>query len=88
MLDTDTILEFSIGSLLLIMQGSLPSIIAAAVVGVLIALVQALTQIQDQGLPTAFKFFAVMLTLFITYSSISSSLANFSIEIFRVAEGI
>jgi len=88
MLDNDSIIEFSVGSLLLIMQGSLPSIIAAAVVGVLIALIQALTQIQDQGLPTAFKFFAVMLTLFVTYAGLSSSLANFFIEIFRVAEGI
>lgn len=88
MLDNDAIIEFSIGSLLLIMQGSLPAIVAAAGVGVLIALIQALTQIQDQGLPTAFKFFAVMLTLFITYASLSSSLANFFIEIFRVAEGI
>ena len=88
MLSNDAIVEFSVGSLLLVMEGSLPSIIAAAAVGVLIALVQALTQIQDQGLPTAFKFFAVMFTLFITYTSLSSSLSNFFIEIFRVSKGI
>lgn len=73
---------------MLILQGSLPAIIAAAVVGVLVALIQALTQIQDQGLPTAFKFFAVMLAIFVTYGAVASSLSVFALQIFDLIENI
>lgn len=73
---------------MLILQGSLPSIIAAAVVGVIVALIQALTQIQDQGLPTAFKFFAVMLAIFVTYGAVASSLSVFTVQIFDMIQRI
>jgi hypothetical protein len=45
--------------------------------------VQALTQIQDQGLPTAVKFLAVVFILFATYTSLASSLAAYTITIFN-----
>ena len=88
MLRTDDIISLAIESLMLILQGSLPAIIAAAVVGVVVALIQALTQIQDQGLPTAFKFFAVMLAIFVTYGAVASSLSVFTIQIFDMIRRI
>jgi type III secretory pathway component EscS len=51
-------------------------------------LFQALTQIQDQGLPTAVKFFAVLFVLFLTYVSASSSIASFATALFALIETI
>ncbi len=47
---------------------SAPPIILAAVVGLVIAFVQAATQLQEQTLQYVAKFFAVVLTIFVTAS--------------------
>ena len=88
MLADRDILSFASQSLNLVLTGSLPAITAAAIAGVAIALVQALTQIQDQGLPTAVKFFAVILVLFFTYVQIGSSIAVFTSTLFDMIETI
>lgn len=77
MLADKEILNLASQSLTLVLTGSLPSIAAAAIAGVAVALFQALTQIQDQGLPTAVKFFAVLFVLFVTYVSTASAIAAF-----------
>jgi len=82
------ILGLASQSLQLVLVGSLPAITAAAVAGVAVALFQALTQIQDQGLPTAIKFFAVIFVLFLTYVSIATSLATFTQSLFTMIETI
>ena len=53
-------------ALMLVLLLSLPPIITAAVVGVVVSLVQAITQIQDQTLSFAFRLVAVIITLLIT----------------------
>lgn len=88
MLGDKEILNLASQSLTLVLKGSLPSIAAAAVAGVAVALVQALTQIQDQGLPTAVKFFAVLFVLFMTYVATSSSIAAFTTTIFGLIQTI
>ncbi|MEK9823102.1 MAG: flagellar biosynthetic protein FliQ [Gammaproteobacteria bacterium] len=88
MLAERDILSLASQSLNLVLTGSLPAITAAAVAGVAIALVQALTQIQDQGLPTAVKFFAVILVLFFTYVQLGSSIAVFTSSLFDMIETI
>lgn len=88
MLGDKEILNLASQSLTLVLKGSLPSIAAAAVAGVAVALVQALTQIQDQGLPTAVKFFAVLFVLFLTYVSTSSAIAVFTTSIFNLIQTI
>ena len=88
MLADRDILSLASQSLNLVLTGSLPAITAAAIAGVAIALVQALTQIQDQGLPTAVKFFAVILVLFFTYVQIGSSIAVFTSTLFDMIETI
>ena len=47
---------------------SAPPILVAAVVGLLIAFVQAATQLQEQTLQYVAKFFAIVLTIFATAS--------------------
>lgn len=83
MLSTSEIIEFSNQTLTLVLQGSTPAMLAAAVAGIAIAVLQALTQVQDQGLPTAVKFFAVMFILYMTYMGLASSVAVFSETLFE-----
>lgn len=58
------ILTLTAHSLWLVLILSMPPIIAASVVGLLISLIQALTQIQEQTLPFAFKLVAVIISIF------------------------
>jgi type III secretion protein S len=88
MLADKEILNLASQSLTLVLSGSLPAIAAAAIAGVLVALFQALTQIQDQGLPTAVKFFAVLFVLFLTYVSNATGIASFATSLFALIETI
>jgi type III secretion protein S len=69
-------------ALWLVLILSAPPIIAASVVGLLVALVQAATQLQEQTLQYTLKFFAIVLALFATASLLASSLYRFSDRIF------
>ncbi|WP_153100000.1 type III secretion system export apparatus subunit SctS [Paraburkholderia hayleyella] len=61
---------------------SLPVILAASAVGVLMAILQALTQIQEQTLPIAIKLIAAGVTLFMTASWMGSEMFMYAISIF------
>lgn len=81
MLSADVI-SLTIDALWLVLILSAPPIIAASVVGLLVALVQAATQLQEQTLQYTLKFFAIVLALFATASLLSSSLYRFSDRVF------
>lgn len=59
-----------------------PPVVVAALVGILIAFVQAATQLQEQTFQYAAKFFAIVVTIFLTASLIGSTLFRFSDRIF------
>lgn len=59
-----------------------PPVVVAALVGVLIAFIQAATQLQEQTFQYAAKFFAIVLTIFVTASLMGSTLYRFSDRIF------
>jgi type III secretion protein S len=61
---------------------SAPPILVAAVVGLLVAFVQAATQLQEQTLPFLLKFLAIVLTLFVTASLLGSGLYQFTDRVF------
>ena len=69
-------------ALWLVLILSAPPIIVASVAGLLVAVVQAATQIQEQTLQYTLKFFAIVLTLFVTASLLASSLYRFSDRVF------
>ena len=75
---TDVTLE----ALWLVLLLSAPPVIAASVVGLLVAVVQAATQVQEQTLQYTLKFFAIVLTLFVTASLMAGSLYAFADQIF------
>ena len=71
-------------ALWLVLLLSMPPIIAASVVGLMISLIQALTQIQEQTLPFAFKLVAVIISIFLTARWIGIEIYNCSLAIMEM----
>ncbi len=69
-------------ALWLVLVLSAPPIIAASVVGLVVAFLQAATQLQEQTLTYTLKFITVTLTLLLTASVIGSSLYHFADRLF------
>ncbi len=81
MIDSE-VLQITQQALWLVLILTSPPVLVAAVVGLLIAFVQAATQLQEQTLQYAAKFFAIVVTIFVTASLIGSSLYQFTDRIF------
>lgn len=77
-----SILEFTMQSLVLILQLSMPPIIVASVAGLLISFFQAVTQLQEQTLAFAVKLLAVSLALMFTAGWLGGEIFNFTVKIF------
>ncbi|AGT08875.1 type III secretion system export apparatus subunit SctS [Paracoccus aminophilus] len=75
-------------ALILVLQLSLPVIIVATAVGLVVGLVQTLTQIQDQTLPHAVKLLAVAGVIILLGGGLAMRLVAFASEVFsRIAAG-
>ncbi|AHE54840.1 type III secretion system export apparatus subunit SctS [Sphingomonas sanxanigenens] len=85
---TQDIVSITVQALWLVLLLSAPPIIAASAVGLLVAVVQAATQLQEQTLQYTLKFFAVVITLFVTASLLAGSLYTFSDTIFSGFAGM
>jgi type III secretion protein S len=70
-------------ALVLVLLLSLPPIVVAALVGILVSLVQAVTQIQDQTLSFAFRLVAVIITLMVTVNWLGQQVLVFTSNIFE-----
>jgi type III secretion protein S len=71
-----------IQALLLTLWLSLPPILVASVVGTLLALLQALTQVQEQTLSFAVKLIAVGITLYLTARWVGGEIFNYTVFLF------
>lgn len=67
---------------------SAPPILVAALVGLVIAFVQAATQLQEQTLQYVAKFFAIVITIFATASMLGGGLYQFSDGVFTQFAGL
>ncbi len=76
------IVAITIQALWLVLLLSAPPIIAASVVGLLVAVIQAATQLQEQTLQYTLKFFAIVLSIFVTISLVAGSLYTYTDQIF------
>ncbi|MGL9719354.1 EscS/YscS/HrcS family type III secretion system export apparatus protein [Symbiopectobacterium sp.] len=65
----------------IVLLTSLPIIVVACVVGVLVSLLQALTQIQDQTLQFMIKLLAVALMLMTTYHWLGGILLGYTRQV-------
>ena len=81
MIDGD-VLQFTREALWLVLILASPPVVVAALVGLLIALVQAATQLQEQTFQYAAKFFAIVVTIFVTASLMGTTLYQFTDRIF------
>ena len=70
-------------AILLVLLLSMPPIIVATVVGVLVSLLQALTQIQEQTLGFAVKLIAVVVTMFAIAPWLGDQLREYTLTLFR-----
>jgi type III secretion HrpO family protein len=80
---TTYILDYANKAMLLMLMLSLPPIVVATAVGLLVSLFQALTQIQEQTLAFAVKLVAVILTLAAVTTWIGAELYRLAVEIFE-----
>ena len=78
------VLTLTAQALMLVLLLSMPPIIAAAGVGLLISLIQALTQIQEQTLPFAFKLIAVIISIFVTARWMGLEIYHYSLAIMQM----
>lgn len=69
-------------ALLLVLLLSLPSIVVAAVLGVIVSLVQAVTQVQEQTLSFVVKLIGVVVTLLFTAAWFGRELLQYSTRLF------
>ena len=75
-------------ALWLVLLLSAPPIVAASATGLVVAILQAATQLQEQTLQYTLKFFVIVLTLFITASLLGSTLYQFAHQIFTQFPGM
>jgi len=79
-----TILDCTTQALILVLLLSMPAITVAAVVGIIVSLLQAVTQIQDQTLSFAVKLIAIIVTLIVTARWVGWELLHFSENLFTL----
>ena len=76
------ILDYAQMCLVLVLRLSLIPIVVATVIGIIVSLLQALTQVQEQTLGFAVKLIAISLTLLACASWMVSSLLLYTQDIF------
>jgi type III secretion HrpO family protein len=84
MMDSARILEYTVNAVYLTMMLSMAPILVATIVGLIVSLFQALTQIQEQTLGFAVKLIAVTITLLLTARWMGSELLTFCNHLFDV----
>jgi type III secretion HrpO family protein len=81
-MDQSTFLDFSSRAMMLTLILSLPAILLATVVGLMISLFQALTQIQEQTLSFAVRLVAITGVLLLLANWIGGELIRYTESIF------
>ena len=80
--------SYVVQALLLTLWLSLPPIVVASVVGTLLSLLQALTQVQEQTLSFAVKLVAVGLTIYLTARWGGGEIFNYTAALFDAVPGL
>lgn len=69
-------------TMMLVLLLSMPPILVASVVGIIVSLLQALTQIQEQTLSFAVKLIAVSITIAATAGVLGNEMLTFTMTLF------
>lgn len=81
-MDQATILDFAVRTLLIVLRLSMLPIVVATVIGIIVSLIQALTQVQEQTLPFAIKLIVISLTLLLAAQWMGGEMMLFTEDIF------
>ena len=81
-MNTAQLLDYSQTTLILVLKLSMIPIVVATVIGLLVSLLQALTQIQEQTLGFAVKLIAISITIMAAASWIGGELLLYTQDIF------
>ena len=84
----DTLLTLAREGLVLMVMASVPPLAASLVIGFLMSLLQATTQIQESTLSVVPKLCAAVLALVIAGPWIANQLVRFTTELFNALPGI
>ena len=80
---TVTLLDYSYQTLTLVAILALPAVITAAVVGLLMGFLQAITQVNDGSISQAAKLIATVVVLLLTVRWMGHELVTFAQQLFR-----
>ena len=76
-------IDYAVKALYLVMMLSLPPIVVASAVGIVLSLIQAITQLQEQTLTFGVKLLAVGLTLFLMGGRLGGEILRYAGVIFN-----
>jgi type III secretion protein S len=86
-MNTDMV-AMTVQAMWLVLMLSAPTIIAASIVGLFVAIIQAATQLQEQTLQYTLKFFTIVIAIFLTAGLVASSLYAYTDQIFSGFPGL
>jgi type III secretion protein S len=84
-METDTLVRITSQGLLLCLSVSMPVVVVAALSGLGISFIQAITSIQDQSISYAVKLVAVVTTVLVMGSWGAAAILRFASEIITLA---
>jgi type III secretion protein S len=82
-MNTENLIEFAHRGLILVLWVALPTVVTAAAVGIVVALIQATTQLQDQTAAQVLKLIVACLVLVLSAGWAGISVLNFVDEMMR-----
>ena len=80
---TVALLDYAYHTLVLVAMLALPAVVTAALVGLLVGFLQAVTQVNDASVAQAAKLVATLVVLLITMRWIGHELVTFTQQIFK-----
>jgi type III secretion protein S len=83
-----SIIDYFVKTLTVVMVFSLPPLIVAMVVGLIVSVLQAATQIQDQTLPLTIKLVAVVATLAMFGAVLAAPLVQYTNQVLADFPGL
>jgi len=79
-----TVLDLTYRALQLTLTLVMPAIVVSVLTGIIIAFLEAITQIQDQSIGTCVKLITVMLTIMVTAHWMGAALLDFAQMLFAM----
>jgi type III secretion protein S len=87
-MDTGVIVDLSMQALKIVFILTLPTVIVSATVGLLVAFLEAITQIQEQSIGMTIKIIAVLITVMLTAHWMGDMALNFAERLFALIPSV